>query len=49
MREISIPGENCVRNQPLVGKDKISLPPLRIKLGLMEQLIKAMHKHGKGF
>jgi hypothetical protein len=49
MREISVPGEKCVRNQPLVGKDKISLPPLNVKLGLMKQLIKAMHKHGKGF
>jgi CRISPR/Cas system-associated endonuclease/helicase Cas3 len=49
MREISVPGEKWVRNQPLFGKDKISLPLLHIKLRLRKQLIKAMHKHGKGF
>ena len=49
MREITVPGEKCVRNEPLVGKDKISLPPLHIKMGLIKQPIKANDKHGKGF
>ena len=45
----SVPGEKCVRNQPLVKKGTILLPPLHIKLGLMKNFIKAMNKHGKGF
>ena len=49
MREITVLGEKCVRNEPLVGKDKISLPPLHIKMGLIKQPIKANDKHGKGF
>ena len=39
----------CVRNQRLVDKNKILLPPLHIKFGLMKNLVKAMNKHGKGF
>ena len=33
------PGENCVRNQQPVEKDRILLPPLHIKLGLMENFV----------
>jgi hypothetical protein len=37
-------------NRPLVDKDKILLPPLHIKLGLMKKnFVKATNKHGKGF
>jgi len=32
-----VPGEQCVRNQPLVDKDKILLLPLPIKLLLMKK------------
>jgi len=49
MWENSVPGEKCVRSQPLVDKDKNLLPPLYIKLGLMKNYVKAMNKHGKGF
>jgi len=49
MRENSVPGEKWVRNRPLFDKDKILLPPLHIKLGLMKNFIKAVNKHGKGF
>jgi len=49
MREHSFLAEKCVRNQPLVDKDKMLLPPLHIKLGFMKNLVKAMNKHGKGF
>jgi hypothetical protein len=35
MRENSFPGEKCVRNQTLVDKNKILLPPLHIKFSLM--------------
>jgi len=33
----------------LFDKDKILVPPLHIKLGLMKICIKAVNKHGKGF
>jgi hypothetical protein len=33
----------------LDDKNKILLSPLHIKLGLMENFVKAMNKHGKGF
>jgi hypothetical protein len=33
MREKSVPGEKRSRNQPLVDKNKILLPPLHIKFG----------------
>ena len=48
-RENSFQGEKCVRNRPLVDKDKILLPPLYIKLWLMKNFVKAMNKHGKSF
>ena len=31
-------------NQPLVSQDRIILPPLHIKLGLMKQFVKALDK-----
>jgi hypothetical protein len=49
MRENSNPEEKCVRNQPLVDKVEILLPPPHIKLGLKESFINAMNKHGRGF
>jgi hypothetical protein len=48
MRGNSVPEKKCVRNQPLVDKDKILLPPLHIKLGFTKNFVKAMNKHGKG-
>ena len=49
MREKSVRGEKCVRSQPLVDKDKILLPPLHIKSGLMRNFVKAMNKYGTDF
>ena len=49
MREKPVPGENCVRNRTMFDKNKISLPQLRIKLGLMENVVKAVNKRDKGF
>jgi len=40
IREKSVPGENFVRNQPTVDKDKILSPPLHIKSGLMKTSLK---------
>ena len=49
MRENSVPEDNYVRNQRLVDKDTILLPPLHIKLGLIKNFVKAMNKHRKDF
>ena len=49
IRKNLIPGEKSVRNHPLLEKDKILLPPLHIKLGLMKIFVKALDKHGEGF
>jgi len=38
------PGETNVVNQPLVFPEKIYLPPLHIKLGLMKYFVKGMDK-----
>lgn len=44
-----IPGFHNVTEEPLVPSEKIFLPPLHIKLGLMKNFVKAMNKDGKGF
>ena len=36
-------------NEPLVPRDRIILPPLHIKLGLIKQLVKALDKDGECF
>jgi hypothetical protein len=43
------PGEKNVVNSPLVLPEKIYLPPLHIKLGLMKNLLKGMDITGRGF
>jgi hypothetical protein len=40
MPENPFPGEKCFRNRPIFDKDKILLPPLHIKLGLMKSSLK---------
>ena len=35
-------GENNVINTPLVDPEKVLIPPLHIKLGLMKQFVKAL-------
>ncbi|GFV59717.1 uncharacterized protein TNCV_1907881 [Trichonephila clavipes] len=42
-------GTKHVINTPLVSLDRIILPPLHIKLGVMKQLVKALHKSGECF
>jgi hypothetical protein len=45
-----MPGEKIVKSPPpLVVAEKIYLPPLHIKLGLMKNLVKSMDKTGRGF
>ena len=39
-------GDKNIINEPLVNRDRIILPPLHIKLGLMKQFVKALDKDG---
>ena len=48
-RESLTPGKKNVVSQPLVASEKIYLPPLHIKLGLMKNFVKAMDRNGEGF
>ncbi|GBN06578.1 hypothetical protein AVEN_62673-1 [Araneus ventricosus] len=48
-RQFLTPGVKNVENEPLVASEKILLPPLRIKLGLMKNFVKAMDCGGSGF
>ena len=43
------PGSHNVLSHPLVEPNKILLPPLHIKLGLMKNFVKAMDREGRGF
>ncbi|GFU78354.1 uncharacterized protein TNCV_528971 [Trichonephila clavipes] len=42
-------GTKNVINTPLVSRDRIILPPLYIKLGIMKQFGKALDKSGESF
>ena len=42
-------GSQHVKFAPLVDPQKVLLPPLHIKLGLMKNFVKAMNKDGDGF
>jgi len=42
MRENMVVGESNIIRKPLVGREKIILPPLHIKLGLMKQFMKTL-------
>ncbi|GBN45565.1 hypothetical protein AVEN_270276-1 [Araneus ventricosus] len=48
-RQFLIPGVKNEENEPLVVSEKIILPPLHMKLGLMKNFIKAMDCAGSGF
>ena len=48
-RESLTPGKKNVVSQPLVASEKIYLPPLHIKLGLMKKFVNAMDRNGEGF
>ena len=49
LRESVIVGKQNVINPPLVNQDRIILPPLHIKLGIMKQFVKAINKDGECF
>jgi hypothetical protein len=45
-REYMVDGGQNVMNELLVARDRIILPPLHIKLGLMKQFVKVLSKDG---
>lgn len=46
-RKELVPGAHNVRNEPLVSREKILLPPLHIKLGLVKQFIKGLDSNSE--
>ena len=48
-RSTFAPGEHSLKENPLVDMNKVLLPPLHIKLGLMKNFVKALHKNGAAF
>ncbi|GBL92566.1 hypothetical protein AVEN_123753-1 [Araneus ventricosus] len=49
LRGVLTPGEKNVINTTLVQPEKVLLPPLHIKLGIMKQFIKSLPKDGECF
>lgn len=49
VRDALVVGEQNVINEPLVSREKIILPPLHIKLGLIKQYVKALDKKSQCF
>lgn len=48
-REQLVPGKQNVIYPALVNRNRIILPPLHIKLGIMKQFVKALDKNGECF
>ena len=48
-RKSLTPGSKNVIHEPLADRDKVLLPPLHIKLGIMEQFLRALDKDGDCF
>ena len=48
-RSTFVPDEHCLKENPLVDMNKVFLPPLRIKLGLMKNFVKALYKNSAAF
>ena len=48
-RSTFVPGEHSLKENPLVDMNKVLLPPLHIKLGLMKNFVKALHKNAAAF
>ena len=44
-----ISGEKNIKAKSLLERSKIVFPPLRIKLGIMKQFVKALNKDGDCF
>jgi hypothetical protein len=48
-RESLIPGQKYVVNTPLINPEKVYLPPLHVKFGLIKNFAKAVDQNGAGF
>ena len=48
-RSTFVPGEHSLKENPLVDMNKVLLPPLYIKLGLMKNFVRVLHKNGAAF
>ena len=48
-RSTFVHGEHRLKENLLVDMNKVFLPPLHIKLGLMKNFVKALHKNGAAF
>ena len=48
-RNTFVPGEHSLKENSLVDMNKVLLPPLHIKFGLMKNFVKALHKNGAAF
>ena len=48
-RSTFVPGEHSLKENHLVNMNKVLLPHFHIKLGLMKNFVKALHKNGAAF
>ena len=48
-RSTFVPGKHSLKENPVVDMNKVLLPSLHIKLGLMKNFVKALHKNGAAF
>ena len=48
-RSTFVPGEHSLQENPLVDMNNVLLPLLQIKLGLMTNFVKALHKNSAAF
>ena len=48
-RSTLVSDEHNLKDNPLADRNKVLLPPLHIRLGLMKNLEKALHKNGGAF
>ena len=48
-RSTFVHGEHSLKENLLTDMNKVLLPPLHIKLGLMKNFVKALHKNGAAF
>ena len=48
-RSIFVSCEHSLKENPLVYMNKVLLPPLHIKLGLVKNFVKVLHKNGATF
>ena len=48
-RSQRVVGQHNVKWEPLVSEDKVLMPPLHIKLGLIKQFVKALYPQSSAF